>query len=121
RKAIELDLAEKKRGKSMSSDGAEANAAYIDSLGWVLFRLGKLDDARRELERAVKLSGAEEDPGVWDRLGDLYCTLDQRKQAVKGWEKAVQFYEQDRRRKTDDRYKEIKQKLETLGKTTGAR
>ena len=31
------------------------NAAYIDSLGWVLFRRGKLSEARTELERASQL------------------------------------------------------------------
>jgi tetratricopeptide (TPR) repeat protein len=114
RKAIDLDLAEKKQGKAVSTDGAEANAAYIDSLGWVLFRLGKLDEARAQLEKAASLMAGEDDPVVWDHLGDVYFRQDQVKQARSAWEKAAKLFELEKRKKTDDRYKEIKQKLESL-------
>ena len=30
------------------------NSAYLDSLGWVLFKRGKLDEARAQLEKAVE-------------------------------------------------------------------
>jgi tetratricopeptide (TPR) repeat protein len=121
RKAIELDLAEKKRGKAVSTDGEEANAAYIDSLGWVLFRLGKTEDARKELEKATVLLAGEEDPVVWDHLGDVYFRLDQVKQAKSAWEKASHLYELEKRRKPDERYQEIKHKLQTLGQLKPAR
>jgi tetratricopeptide (TPR) repeat protein len=114
RRAIELDIAEKKRGKAVSTEGEEANAAYIDSLGWVLFRLGKIDEARAELEKAVKLMAGEDDPVVWDHLGDVYHKLDEVKKARSAWEKAMTLYDQERRRKTDDRYKELKKKLNLL-------
>jgi len=117
RKAIDLDLAEKKHGKNLGIDGAEANAAYIDSLGWVLFRLGKLEEARTQLEKAAKLAGGEEDPVVWDHLGDVYFKLEQTAQARTAWEKSVQLYEQAKRRRPDDRCKEVKHKLQTLGAT----
>jgi tetratricopeptide (TPR) repeat protein len=121
RKAIDLDIAEKKHGKAVSADGDDANAAYIDSLGWVLFRQGKLEAAREQLEKAIKLLAGEDDPVVWDHLGDVYFRLDQTKQARSAWGKAVQLYEQERRRKSDDRYKEIRGKLETLGQVNKAR
>ncbi|MBL8794195.1 MAG: tetratricopeptide repeat protein [Planctomycetia bacterium] len=116
RRAIELDVAEKQRGKAVNADGAEANAAYIDSLGWVLFRLGQLDEARAQLEKAAKLAGGEEDPVVWDHLGDVYFKLKQPARARTAWEKSVQLYEQERRRKPDERYEEIKGKLKLLDK-----
>jgi tetratricopeptide (TPR) repeat protein len=49
------------------------NGAYIDSMGWVYYRLGRLEDARRELERAVELTGG--DPIVREHLGDVYRDL----------------------------------------------
>jgi tetratricopeptide (TPR) repeat protein len=49
------------------------NGAFIDSMGWVYYRLGRLDDARRELERAVDLTGG--DPVVREHLGDVYKDL----------------------------------------------
>jgi tetratricopeptide (TPR) repeat protein len=47
-----------------------ANGAFIDSMGWVYYRLGRLADARRQLERAVRLTGG--DPIVHEHLGDVY-------------------------------------------------
>lgn len=49
------------------------NGAYVDSLGWVYYRLGRLDEARVELERAVRLTGG--DPVVHEHLGDVYRDL----------------------------------------------
>ena len=49
------------------------NGAYIDSLGWVYYRLGRLAEARRELERAVDLTDG--DPVVREHLGDVYKDL----------------------------------------------
>jgi len=36
------------------------SAAIIDSLGWVLFKLGRLDEALAELERSLGMMGAVE-------------------------------------------------------------
>src|SRR5262249_13172250 len=47
------------------------NPFYIDSLGWAYYQLGRLEDARRELERAVQL-GANE-AVVYEHLGDVYA------------------------------------------------
>ena len=49
------------------------NGAYLDSMGWVLFRLGKFSDARVHLERALALTG--DDPIVHEHLGDVYSQL----------------------------------------------
>jgi tetratricopeptide (TPR) repeat protein len=49
------------------------NGAYVDSFGWVLYRLGRLAEAREHLERAVRLTGG--DPIVREHLGDLYRDL----------------------------------------------
>jgi hypothetical protein len=54
---------------------------------------------------------------VWDHLGDVYFRLGETTRARSAWEKAVELYEIARRRQPDDRYKDIKQKLKTLGAT----
>jgi tetratricopeptide (TPR) repeat protein len=48
-----------------------ADDGYIvDSLGWAYYRIGKYDDAVKELDRAVELK--PEDPTINDHLGDAY-------------------------------------------------
>lgn len=49
------------------------NGAFVDSKGWVLYRLGKLPEARLELERAARLTHG--DPTVLEHLGDVYRAL----------------------------------------------
>lgn len=49
------------------------NGAFVDSHGWVLYRLGRLDEARARLEQAVVLTGG--DPVVHEHLGDVYRDL----------------------------------------------
>ncbi len=113
RRALELDHRQRTTSKLLD-DEEEDNAAYVDSLAWVLFRQGKLQSALAQLERAVKLPTGEDDPVVWDHLGDVYCRLDQKGKARTAYKKAVELYDAGRRRKTDDRYKEVKEKLKLL-------
>lgn len=49
------------------------NGAFVDSMGWVLYRLGRLEEARRELERATRLTDG--DAVVREHLGDVYRDL----------------------------------------------
>ena len=59
------------------------SGAYLDSLGWCLFRQGKLNDAERTLVRAVDLTG--QDPTVHDHLGDVYMKLGKTQEAIGQW------------------------------------
>ncbi len=59
----------------------------IDSLGWVYYRLGRYDEAVRELERAV-LEKAE-DPTINDHLGDAYWRIGRRLEATFQWSHAI--------------------------------
>ena len=46
------------------------NGAYLDSLGWAYFKLGKYDLAEETLNKAAVHMGS--DPTVQEHLGDLY-------------------------------------------------
>jgi Flp pilus assembly protein TadD len=50
------------------------NGAYVDSLGWVYYRLGRLSEARHHLEEAARL--VPEDATILEHLGDLYVALE---------------------------------------------
>jgi tetratricopeptide (TPR) repeat protein len=64
-----------------------ANGAYLDSLGWVYFRLGKYDLAEENLLKASEKINT--DPTVHDHLGDLYQKTGRLKLAAANWERAL--------------------------------
>lgn len=114
RKAIRLDREERNSGLSVAEDSDQDNAAYLDSLGWVLFRRGKLKAALKELKKASNMPDGQHDPVMWDHLGDVHFRLKQSKEALKCWKKALQLYEENRRPKSDDRYRDLKHKIQEL-------
>jgi tetratricopeptide (TPR) repeat protein len=63
------------------------NGAYLDSLGWAYFKLGKYDLAEENLNKASLRMGS--DPTVQDHLGDLYQKTGRLKLAAVHWERAV--------------------------------
>jgi tetratricopeptide (TPR) repeat protein len=63
------------------------NGAYMDSLGWVYFRMNRLDDAVAQLRGA--LERGSRDPTVHDHLGDVYSGLNKWKDALAQWELAL--------------------------------
>jgi tetratricopeptide (TPR) repeat protein len=114
RKALELDRKQKTSGSLVSVDSDQDNAAYLDSLGWVLFRRGKLKEARELLEKASALDLGLDDPVVWDHLGDVCQRQNESKRAKSAWKKAIELYNDAHRRPKDDRFKEIQQKLKLV-------
>ncbi len=65
----------------------EWNGAYLDSLGWVYYQLGRYESAREPLERAAR--ELPRDPTVLEHLGDVYLTLGQRNSALSAWNRAL--------------------------------
>jgi tetratricopeptide (TPR) repeat protein len=59
----------------------------IDSLGWVLYRLGDLKGAVKQLERAVQIR--PEDPTINDHLGDIYWAVGRKNEATFQWNRAL--------------------------------
>jgi tetratricopeptide (TPR) repeat protein len=82
-----LEQAEKMIRKAIAAE--PENGAYLDSMGWVLYKLGKYDDALPYLEKAVKKSTGG-DETLWDHLGDLYDRLQQADKARDAWTKALE-------------------------------
>ena len=63
------------------------NGAYRDSLGWVYFRLGRLDAAEKNLTEAHQRD--PDDPTIEEHLGDLSERQGNVEQAVAHWERAL--------------------------------
>jgi tetratricopeptide (TPR) repeat protein len=114
RRALELDRLQKKTAATMMEEEDADNAAFLDSLGWVLFRRGQPAAARALLEKAASLTRDEEDPVIWDHLGDVYFRLADKTRARSAWQKSLALYETEKRLKADTHCKELKRKLKML-------
>jgi tetratricopeptide (TPR) repeat protein len=114
KEALELDKKKKEKLKEEGKlDEVTENAAYLDSLGWVLFKQKKYKEALEPLKKAA----ADEDEGnhleIWDHLGDCHMALGQKKEAVAAWEKALKMEDLskrdgERRRKVSEKLKKAK-------------
>jgi tetratricopeptide (TPR) repeat protein len=62
--------------------------AYIDSMGWVLYRLGRLDEALVHLRRAAALV---HDGEIFAHLGEVLWAAGKEDEARRVWEEALQF------------------------------
>ena len=64
------------------------NAAFLDSLGWVLFKLNRPREALDYLLQATDES-RRPDAALYDHLGDIYAALNQRDKAAEAWRKSL--------------------------------
>ncbi|MBE9476887.1 MAG: tetratricopeptide repeat protein [Proteobacteria bacterium] len=66
------------------------NDGFItDSLGWLLYRIGKFEEAVQPMERAVELMPT--DPIINDHLGDVYWKTGRVREAQFQWRRALSF------------------------------
>lgn len=63
------------------------NGAYLDSLGWAYYRLGRYAEAEEQLRRAAERSS--HDPTIREHLGDVYAKLGRHEEAHLQWDKAL--------------------------------
>src|SRR6185437_7690939 len=63
------------------------NGAYMDSLGWVYFKMNRLPEAVTSLERAARL--ATHDPAILDHLAQAYEGDGKLQQAASSWQQAL--------------------------------
>lgn len=63
------------------------NPAYIDSLGWVHYQLGRYAEAVKHLEKAA--AGKDTDGTILEHLGDAYFKLASRDKALQTWRQAA--------------------------------
>lgn len=67
------------------------NPAYLDSLGWVLYKRGDAAGALKPIERAVELMRRTPDATLLDHLADIYAALKRWPEARATWEQALKL------------------------------
>jgi len=86
-RGVNLEEAQQLISKALDID--PGNGAFLDSLGWVDFRLNRLDQAADELRKALDSDATGDDPTVHDHLAEVYFKQGKVKEAVQQWEAAV--------------------------------
>jgi tetratricopeptide (TPR) repeat protein len=80
------------RAFKMSTQAVEAapdNSSYLDTKGWILFRLGKYEEAEEYINKSLEVD--PENAVVLDHLGDVQFMLGQKEEALKSWEKSFEL------------------------------
>ncbi|MCS7271113.1 MAG: tetratricopeptide repeat protein, partial [Gemmataceae bacterium] len=76
REALELDRKEKEKLKEKGEiDEVRENAAYLDSMGWVLFKKKRYKEALEYLKKAAMDEEEGQHLEIWDHLADCYMAL----------------------------------------------
>jgi tetratricopeptide (TPR) repeat protein len=91
RKALEEDRRlRQKANPDLKPEDDKDNAAYLDSLGWVLYKQKKYAEAKPLFQKAV-----EDEEGqhleIFDHLGDVHNALGEKDQAVAAWKKGLKL------------------------------
>ncbi len=85
-RGISLERAKELALKAIELDSE--NAAYLDTVGWVYFKLGDYDRARRFIKASLDTGVASAE--VMEHLGDVYEQLGNLDEAKKWWKQALE-------------------------------
>lgn len=92
REALDLDKKRQEKAKAEGNlDEVRPTAAYVDSLGWVLYKKKQYDEALKHLLEASKDEEEGNHLEIWDHLGDCYSAMGKKKEAVAAWEKGLKM------------------------------
>lgn len=80
------------RALKMSEDALQQqpdNQSYLDTKGWINFKMGHFQDAEAAIRRATELGSKS--PVIHEHLGDVYWKLNMKDRAIEYWKKAIDF------------------------------
>jgi tetratricopeptide (TPR) repeat protein len=67
------------------------NPSYLDTIGWIYFRLGQYTEAEQYVKQAI--SKGEVSAVVYEHLGDIYYKMNQKDLAMEHWQMALKLDE----------------------------
>lgn len=76
------------------------NSSYLDTMGWVYFKLKQYDKAVEYILKAIKAD--EQNPTQYEHLGDIYFEMGNNDKAFDAWERSLEL---------DENNSKIKEKL----------
>ena len=91
---------------------APSDGYIIDSMGWILYRMGDYTEAVKYLERAARIRPYH--MVINDHLGDAYWSVGRKLEAKYMWQRAVDYYddtEEEQQRMIDETRRKVKEGL----------
>lgn len=104
---LKLDLAEQMIRFALGERPREP--AYVDSLGWLLYKKGQFGSARDYLVRATRLPDGD-DPTIYEHLGDAAWRCGRQDLARQSWLKAVELAAESSRESVSPEYGAVRQR-----------
>jgi tetratricopeptide (TPR) repeat protein len=85
-RGIRLDEAKEMSKKTI--DKEPENASYLDTYGWICFKLKDYKNAEKYLKKAIKFGS---NAVLLEHLGDIYEAQDEIPKALKTWKQALEL------------------------------
>ena len=63
------------------------NGFFLDTLGWIQFKMNDVDEAAITIQKAIELEPNNSE--IIDHLGDIYYKVGRKKEAIYEWNKAL--------------------------------
>jgi tetratricopeptide (TPR) repeat protein len=114
RKAIEKDREQRKKVEDLPKEEDTDSAAYLDSLGWVLYKKKEYKEAKKYLQDAIKLPEGKHIE-IYDHLADTHMALGEKADAIKVWKDALAL-DKELTKRDQERKKTIEKKLAAVEK-----
>ena len=81
------DLIKAKKLITRALEIEKNNGFFLDTLGWIQFKLNDIDGAIRTIQLAIELE--PDNSEIIDHLGDIYYETGRKKEAIFEWNKAL--------------------------------
>lgn len=108
-KALDLDRKKRKANPNLKSEDDRDNSAYLDSMGWVLFKQKKYKEAKEYLLKAVSHKDGHHIE-IYDHLGDVHMALGEREAALAAWRRGLEVAGDSRREQ--ERKTQVEKKIQ---------
>ncbi len=81
------DLMEAKKLITRALQIEKNNGYFLDTLGWIQFKMNNIDQAIRTIQLAIELEPNNSE--IIDHLGDIYFKIGRKREAVYEWNRAL--------------------------------
>ncbi|MDY6205539.1 MAG: tetratricopeptide repeat protein [Prevotella sp.] len=83
---LNLEKAERMSRKTIEADSA--NSSYLDTYAWILFKMGRYQEAEEYIVKAVE-NEEEASAGILEHAGDIFANLGQTERAMEYWQRSL--------------------------------